>query len=363
MKRINVKKKSYSIDRKLLVISVALTAIGLVAIADVSAPIAIADFYDKYYFVKQQMVWAVVGLAMLVILANVKYTFWEYLAAPLFYASLFLLLLVFVPGLGSYVYGARRWLILGPISFQPSEFVKLSLSLYLAKVVSKDKKIFANFLPIIIVSILVMLQPDLGTTLVLVSIGMAEIFVSGVSLAPYLIAIVISVLSSFLLVITSKYRKARLFTFINQAQDPLQVEYHMRQVLIALGAGGVFGVGLGQSRQKYLFLPQTATDSIFAVIAEETGFVGASLLVVFYLFFVLAVFRISRNAPDKFSQTFSVGVATWLGFQAFLNIGSMVAVVPLTGITLPFISYGGSSLVSVLIAIGIILNISKYAKK
>ena len=174
---------------------------------------------------------------------------------------------------------------------------------------------------------------------------------------------VASAVAGIILIITSDYRRDRLLTFLEQTQDPLGKGYHIRQILFALGSGGIFGVGLGQSRQKYLFLPEAATDSIFAVIAEELGFVGALILIILLLVFIYKALRIVANAPDKFSQVLSAGLITWIGGQIFLNIASMVALVPLTGSPLPFISYGGSSLVTVLIATGILLNISRYESK
>jgi cell division protein FtsW len=192
---------------------------------------------------------------------------------------------------------------------------------------------------------------------------MVQIFVSGIGLIYFFGAIVASTVTGFVLIVASEYRRERLLTFITQTRDPLGRGYHIRQVLFALGTGGFFGLGLGNSRQKYLFLPETATDSIFAVIAEEVGFLGSSILVLIFAFFIFKCFKIAGNAPDKFSKIFTVGIIAWIGGQMFLNIGSMTAVVPLTGIPLPFISYGGSSLVAVLMAVGIILNISKYVPK
>ena len=251
-------------------------------------------------------------------------------------------------------------MFIGPVSFQPSEFAKLSLMIYLAKVASKDKKTLAYFAPIIIVASLILFQPDLGTTIVTVGAGLIQVFVAGVSIFHLAGAGVVSVAGSILLILTSEYRRARLLTFLSQTEDPLGKSYHIRQIILALGAGGLFGVGLGQSRQKYLFLPEAATDSIFAVIAEELGFLGASVVIICFMIFVFRAIRIASLAPDRFSKILASGIAAWIGGQALLNVGSMVAVVPLTGIPLPFLSYGGSSLIMVLAATGILLNISRY---
>jgi cell division protein FtsW len=200
----------------------------------------------------------------------------------------------------------------------------------------------------------------LGTTIIVGAIGMTQIFLSGINLFYFFGAAALGGLAGFLLIVTSSYRKARLLSFLEQTQDPLGRSYHIRQILLALGSGGLFGVGLGQSRQKFLFLPEAATDSIFAIIAEEVGFIGAAVLLVLFALWVYKGLKIVRAAPDKFSQILSAGIVAWIGGQTFLNIGSMVALVPLTGVPLPFISYGGSALVMVLLASGILLNISRH---
>lgn len=363
MARSRLKKQSSAPDKKVLILSIVLTLVGLVAITDASAPTAIREFSDKYYFLKQQAVWVGIGMVLLFLFSQINYKFWKRLAVPIFGIALVFLLLLFIPGLGTRVLGAKRWLILGPFSLQPSEFMKLSLAIYLAKVAASDKKILSYLVPIGLVSFLIMLQPDLGTALVIVGIGLVQMFVAGVNFFYFIAAVFTGGLASFILIITSEYRRDRLLTFFEQTTDPLGKSYHIRQVLLALGSGGLFGVGLGQSRQKYLFLPETATDSIFAVIAEELGFVGASVLLLLLAYFILRGIKIAAGAPDRFSKVLSVGIVTWIGSQVFLNIGSMVALVPLTGIPLPFLSYGGSSIISVLAATGILLNISKHASK
>lgn len=363
MVKVRLKKQTKTLDRKLLLITLLLTGLGLVAVADASAPIALRNFGDRFYFVKQQAVWAVIGVFCLFIFSKIKYTLWERLATPLFFGSIALLVLVLIPGLGIKVLGARRWFSIGPVTFQPSEFVKLFLVIYLAKVASKGMPPLSYFVPPFLMAGLIMLQPDLGTTIVLVGTAMAQIFVSGVSLFHLSAALFFSVLVSTILVFMSGYRRDRLLTFLKQTHDPLGKAYHISQILIGLGAGGFWGVGLGQSRQKYLFLPETATDSIFAVVAEEIGFLGAGVLIIIFSAFILKGMLIARNAPDKFSRVLAVGVVGWIGIQILLNLASMVAVVPLTGIPLPFFSYGGSSLTAALIGTGILLNISKYVEK
>ena len=357
--KVNLKKQTRSIDNKLLYLILILTTLGLIAVADASAPQALNAFGDKYYFVKQQAIWGVFGLVLMFLVSRLKPSFWEKIATPLFIASLLPLIVVLIPGIGTKVLGARRWLIFGPISIQPSELIKLTLAIYLAKVASKDKSSLAYFLPVAGVAALVMAQPDLGTALVILGISFMQIFMSGVNLLHILAAVIGGGGIGFLYAITSQYRRARLLTFLAQSQDPLGRDYHIRQILLALGSGGLFGVGLAQSRQKFLFLPEAATDSIFAIIAEEIGFIGAVALLILLGFFIFKGLKIARDAPDKFSQILGIGIVSWIGGQIILNIGSMVALVPLTGVPLPFFSYGGSALTMILVACGILLGISR----
>lgn len=363
MRRGRLSSQKAKIDKGLLVIVLVLTFIGLLAVADASAPQALNVFADKYYFIKQQLVWVMLGLAALFAATKINYKFWSKIATPLFLFNVLLLILVLIPGVGVKVMGARRWILIGSFYFQPSELIKLSLALFMAKFITSRKPSLYYLAPLVLVGGLIMLEPDLGTTLVIAFSTMAQIFVSGLSIWYFLLAGLAGGLSVFLFIITSSYRRLRLMTFFERTTDPLGRSYHIRQILLALGSGGFFGIGLGQSRQKYLFLPEAATDSIFAVIAEEMGFLGAIVLISLFGLFVYKCFKIIKSAPDDFSKILALGLSVWLGGQALLNMGSVVAIVPLTGIPLPFISYGGSSLVTALTATGILLNISRYATK
>jgi cell division protein FtsW len=361
--RIKLKKQKNNFDKRLLALTLVLTGIGLIAVADASYPQALNYFSDKLYFVKQQAVWALIGIIALFVASKVHYSFWEKISLPLFVISLGFLFLVLLPGIGIKTLGARRWMSLGPVNFQPSEVVKLTLAIYLAKVTAAKKRPLSFFLPLVIIVGLIMKQPDLGTALIVSFIGIIQIFIAGVNFFYIVGAIFLGIALGIPFVLFSDYRRARLMTFLKITQDPLDKAYHIRQVLLALGSGGLFGVGLGQSRQKYLFLPEAATDSIFAIIAEELGFIGASLLIFLFVWFIIRGIRIAKNAPDSFSQVLAVGIVSWIGGQAFLNIGSMVALIPLTGVPLPFLSYGGSALTMTLLSCGILLNISRHAKK
>ena len=363
MGKIRLKKQKRQIDKKLFFYAFTLTTLGLIAVADTSAPVALTVFSDKFYFLKQQVVWGAIGLGALLFVSKIHYSFWQKIALPLFIVNILILILVLIPGIGAKALGARRWIFLGPISFQPSEFAKLALVVYLAKVGARDKTLLAYFLPLLLVGGLIMFQPDLGTTLVILAAGLVQIFISGINLLYFLGAVLVTGLASSLLIYLSEYRRGRFLSFLTQLKNPLGASYHARQILLALGSGGLFGIGLGQSRQKYLFLPEAATDSIFAVIAEEVGFIGALILIILFVAFIFRALKIAQNAPDRFSKILATGIVAWIGGQAFLNMASMAALVPLTGIPLPFISYGGSALTMVLLATGILLNISRYEIK
>lgn len=362
VRKIKFAKQNQSIDRSLLVLIFVFVFVGLIAVADASAPQSLNTYGDKFYLFKEQLVWATGGLITLFVTSKINYKFWEKIATPLFFISLGLLLIVLLPHFGFRALGARRWISAGIFSFQPSEIIKLSLAMFLAKVASKNKNTVSYFAPLVVVCGLIMLQPDLGTALVVSSIGLVQIFVSGVNLIYFLGALIVGAIGTYGLILISPYRKERLLTYFQSERDPLGSSYHIRQVLLGLGSGGIFGVGLGASRQKYLFLPEASTDSIFAVIAEELGLIGAVAIILLFAYFIFKGLTIAVRAPDTFSKVLALGITAWIGGQAFLNIASMVALIPLTGIPLPFISYGGSSLVTVLAACGILLNISKYGQ-
>lgn len=347
-------------DKSLFVLTVVFVLAGLVAVADASAPQAQTYFGDSFFYVRQQIVWAGVGIVAMLVTSFINYKYWERVSVFLFGASLLALILVALPGVGSKFLGARRWLSLGFFSFQPSELVKLSMVVYFASLASSKKSLKAFLLILGLVCGLIMLQPDLGTTIIVASIGLLQIFATGANLLHLAGAIGASAVLGLVMILSSDYRRARLMTYFGSTSDPQGSSYHISQILIALGSGGLFGVGLGQSRQKYLFLPEAATDSIFAIIAEEIGFIGSMFIILGFIFFVYRGITIAQRAPDTFSRLLAVGITCWIGIQAFLNISSMVALTPLTGVPMPFFSYGGTSLTMILVGVGILLNISRY---
>jgi cell division protein FtsW len=360
MRKLKLKKMNESYDKKFFFFVVLFTILGVLLVLNVSGPEAIDKFSDRFYFAKQQLLWGITGIVLMVIVSKINYNFWKNYAVLFFLFAVVLLILVLIPGFGTKILGAKRWLNIGPVGFQPSEFAKIALSIYLAKVASSQKKMISYLAPFIIFVALIMLQPDLGTVIIISAIVFSQIYISGVDIRKMFLLLAAGLLGGFSLIISSAYRRARFVSFLNPLSDTLASSYHIKQILYALGSGGIFGVGLGQSRQKYLFLPEASTDSIFAVIAEEVGFLGSLVLIILFVLFMRECLKIAVNAPDKFSQVLAFGLCAWLAGQTLINLSSMVALTPLTGIPLPFISYGGSALISILVACGILLNISRY---
>lgn len=336
---------------------------GLVMVYNASVVEAMRDFSDKYYYLKNQGLWLILGFLVLFFFSVFPYQRLEKIAPAIFFLNLILLFLVLIPGLGVNVLGARRRINLGFFAFQPAEMIKLTLVLYLSSWLKKEKPLLPFLILIFLILTLIILEPDLGTTVVVVSTALAIYFVAEKTLFKPALLVFLGIISFIFLSFSSSYRRERLLTFINPAKDPLGSSYHIRQVLIALGSGGLFGKGFGQSRQKYAYLPEATTDSIFAIIAEETGFFGSLILILSFLSLSSRGFLIAQRAPCLYSRLVAIGITFWLSFQVLINLSAMVALVPLTGIPLPFISYGGSALVINLAGVGILLNISKFQIK
>lgn len=338
-----------------------LVLFGLLMIYDASSIIAFNIFGDKYHFIKDQLVWVTLGFLALFIFSRLDYHRLFNLALPLLIVALVLLLLVFVPGIGAGAKGANRWIDLGIFNLQPAEFVKLELALYLSAWFSvKEKERFMAFALLIgAVLLLVMLEPDMGTASVILFEAVVIYFLSGGNVKHFLFAAPIVAFAGWLLILIAPYRLARLTSFLNTDKSLQDISYHMKQALIALGNGGLFGLGIGNSLQKFSYLPENITDSIFPIIAEQYGFIGASALILLFVFMIWRGFVIASHARDTFGKLFAAGIVSFIGIQAFLNLGAMTSLVPLTGVPLPFISYGGSALIVDMAAIGILLNISK----
>ncbi len=340
-----------------------LALFGLLIVYDASSVIAFNLFGDKYQYIKDQLVWVLLGFIFLFVFYFIDYRKLFNLALPLLIVALLLLLLVFIPGVGVHALGAKRWINLGFFSLQPAEFVKLVLAIYLAAWFSfKEKgRLLAFSLLMGAVLLLVMLEPDMGTALIILFEAIILYFLSGGSVKHFLIGAPIIGGVGYIYIISAPYRAARLTSFLSLGNSLNDISYHVKQILIALGSGGVFGLGIGNSLQKYAYLPENVTDSIFPIIAEEFGFLGALVLIALFVIVVWRGFFIAMRAKDNFGKLLAAGITSFIGIQIIINLGAMTALFPLTGVPLPFISYGGSALIVDLASVGILLNISKQS--
>lgn len=346
-------------DRWLFFLPLALCTFGLLMIFNASSLIALQVFEDKFHFLKHQAIWMAIGFGAFIFMSHFDYRKLRALAFPGLLASLFLLFVVLIPGIGQEIYGGRRWLNLGFFGFQPAELAKLSLVIYLATLFEKRRELLPFLALTGLVLILILLEPDLGTATLLGATAFCLYFLAGAPMKEILMIGGAGAVVGPLLILLSPYRKKRLLTFLNSSFDPDGASYHVRQILIALGSGGIFGRGLGHSRQKFLFLPEVTTDSIFAIMAEEFGFLGSAALLFAFGFLLYRGIGVALRAKDKFGQLLVGGIVFYIGLQAIVNLGAMVALLPLTGVPLPFISYGGSSLLITLTGLGIVYNVSR----
>ncbi|MEA3511002.1 MAG: putative lipid II flippase FtsW [Actinomycetota bacterium] len=349
----------------LVVPVVMLLIVGLGAMLSASSVISIRETGDHLFYIKRQIIWVGLGLAGLVIFTKIPYRLYRQFAIPIF--------LVAVAGLvatlmfGDVRGGARRWIEVGPLTIQASEFAKLATVILLAAVLAKKNQLLRHLphflLPVIailgVVSALLLLQPDFGTTLLIGASAFAMLIASA---APFGFIVGLGGISGIFAVagaFAMDYRRARITGFLDPFADPLGTGHQAVQSLVALGSGGWFGVGLGASRARWSFLPNAHTDFIFAIIGEETGFVGASLVIVLFAFFAAVGIRIALTAPDTFGRLVAVGIVSWLTLQALVNVGGVIAVLPITGVPLPFVSSGGNAMIVSLAAVGILVNISQ----
>ncbi|EKD78594.1 MAG: hypothetical protein ACD_41C00316G0002 [uncultured bacterium] len=355
-----------------------LLVFGLIMLSSASSVAGFEKFDDPYYFVKRQLLYGVLfGLPMMWILSRVDYHIWKRYAFPFIILNIILLLLVVVPGIGVELLGAQRWINFGGILFQPSELIKLTFLLYLgvwlearqrSRTIHDISTGFAPFMTMVgfLVLMIAGIQKDLGTMVVIAMIAVVAyyvagapwkhlgiIVVSGIGVLLFLVKVLPLFISSF------NYRANRLTVFLNPDLDPLGIGFHINQALLAIGSGGIFGLGLGHSRQKFNYLPEVSTDSIFAVVAEEMGFIIALSVVALYIGIMWQGIQVAKTAPDNFGKIVAAGIITWITFQAVVNIMAMLSLLPLTGIPLPFISYGSTSMATLLAAVGILINISR----
>ena len=349
----------------------ALLLCGLIMILSASSVSSFATYGSSFLFFQRQMLWAVVGLLCFAFFARLDYHRLSGFGYVIFPVVVGLLFAVLIPGVGVVSGGSARWLSFGLFSFQPSEVAKLALVLFAADVFSrKDESTFDSFshtvLPLIpalgILAALVMLQPDLGTTLVLGAIGIGTLFVAGAPISFMSPIVTAGVVVTTIAALAEPYRRARIFAFVNPWADPFNTGYQTIQSLIAVGSGGWLGVGLGASRQKWLYIPNAHTDFIYAILAEETGLLGTFVVLGLFGFLAYMGVRTARRAPDRFGMLLASGITIWIALQALVNIGAVIAALPITGVPLPLVSFGGTSLVVVLVASGILVNIAYQAE-
>ena len=346
-----------------------LVIFGIIILSNASLAISQENFGEPYYYLKHQLFNGLaVGLALFYAGLKIDYKFWKKISLPLLILSIILLLMVFSDNFGFNRGVASRWLNFRGLMFQPAEIVKLFFIFYLAALFEKKKKnikdFHKGFVPFVvilgIISILVAVQPDIGTLGVIAAISIAIYFVAGASISHLFLICLAGTVALFTLVKTASYRMDRFWAFINPEIDPQGISYQINQALIAIGAGGFWGLGYGYGQQKIFYLPEVIGDSIFAIIAEELGFIGGVIIIFLFILLAIRGFTIAKNAPNKFAELTAFGITFWIIFQAFVNIASISGIVPMTGIPLPFISYGGTSLAFSLLGMGVLLNISKY---
>lgn len=349
----------------ILTIPLLFSFLGIFFIFEASAVRSFNLYHDSFYYLKLQAIWFLLGILLMTFLSFFDYHRFYFLAFFLMLITIFLLIFVLIPQFGVHAGGARRWLSFGPFNLQPTELAKFSLVIYLSSwFIHKERKRFFSFLILVgFLTFLIILQPDMGTAVIIFLLSVSLYFLAGFSIGHLLLLFPITVLIFLGLIKFSPYRMARLITFFNPSIDPLGISYHLNQIMISLANGGLFGLGFGASRQKYLFLPEAHTDSIFAIIAEEIGFFGALMTIFLFLFFSYKIFRLMMAAPDRFGRLLTGGIWAFFNWQFFINLAGIVNFLPLTGVPLPFISYGGSNLIVSFAFVGILLNIEKKAKK
>ncbi|WP_297150985.1 putative lipid II flippase FtsW [Thermogemmatispora sp.] len=357
------------IDHWLLIVVLALLCFGLVMVYSASSFISASLYGDASYIFQRELLWAVLGVIAMLVTMHIDYRLWRRFS--LIGMLLALALLVLVLKFGTSAYGATRWLTFGSfISFQPSELVKLVLALYIADWLARKGKQVRTFLYglapfVILVGVvlgLVLLEKDMGTAVIIAVAATAMFFSAGANIAQLLLALACGGLV-FLTQAFRGYRYFRLLGFLNPFRDVTGINLQLYQSLLALGSGGWFGLGLGASRQKTGYLPLPYIDSIFAIIGEELGFIGCVTVMLLFLWLAFRGFRLARRTPDLYGSLLATGITTWLVVQAMINIGSSTASIPYTGVPLPFISFGGSSLVVSMAAVGVLLNISRYVQE
>ena len=356
-----------ALDTSVLLATYVLALVGLVMVFSASGVMAESRFGDATYFLKRQALWLFIGLVALHWVASLPYEIWKSLTPFLLGVTFLLLVLVLVPVLGSEINGARRWFRIAGFSVQPAELCKLAMVLYLAwflvrkedEVRDFTKGVLAPVLVVGLFSFLVLLEPDMGTAVVMVLVLFGVLFVSGARFHHLFGFILVFAPLGYGLIMGSDYRRRRMLSFLDPWEDPENAGFQLTQSFVALGNGGIMGVGLGEGRQKLFFLPEAHSDFVLALVGEELGFLGTALLMGLFVLIVMKGFHIAGRAPDAYGRHLASGVTLLIGIQALINAGVVAGLLPTKGLTLPFVSYGGSSLIVSFVAVGILLSVSR----
>ncbi|WP_202076985.1 stage V sporulation protein E [Caldalkalibacillus salinus] len=355
-------------DFLLIFSTLSILSIGILMVYSASAILSYHKYDDYFFFAKRQLLFAGLGLILMYAVMNIDYWVWKRWAKIGLLMCFALLVLVLIIGVERN--GSKSWLGVGAFSVQPSEFIKICMIIFLAKFLSEHQKKIVEFRrgivpPLFIVFLafgLIMLQPDLGTGTVMVGTSIVMIFIAGARLLHLAGLAMLGLIGFAALVIAAPYRIARITAFLDPWQDPLGAGFQVIQSLYAIGPGGLLGLGLGMSRQKFYYLPEPQTDFIFAILAEELGFIGGTTVLLLFTLLLWRGMKVAITAPDLYGSLLAAGIVSMIAIQVIINIGVVTGMFPVTGITLPFLSYGGSSLTLMLIAVGILLNISRYAR-
>lgn len=368
----NIKETVKSVDTQFLVSIYILLAFGLLMVLSASSPIAYASSatnHDSFYYFKKQLMWACLGTVAMFITANYDYKKLKNWAFPALALSVLLLLLVLVPGIGRKINDARRWIYIGPINFQPSEVAKITTIIFFSYSLSKNYKELSNFgvflmyIGIIgVIALIIMMEPHFSCTMLIAATACILLLVAGAKIKHFMVLGCCALPAIVLLIIKAPYRLARVVTFLDPFEDIQGSGWQIVQSLYAIGSGGIFGAGLGQSRQKYMNIPEPQNDFIFSILAEEFGLLGAILVALMFIFLIVRGIKIALNAPDLFGTLLATGIVAMIAIQAIVNIAVVTSSMPVTGMPLPFFSYGGTALAITMAEMGIVLNISRHQK-
>lgn len=369
--RVRARAREETIVRRTVFMLVGSTAFltvgGIIMVLSASSIVALDQYGSSFVFFERQAAYAVFGTLALLVASRMRYQAWQRLAVPFLCLAIVLLALVLHPSAGVSAYGSSRWISLGPVTIQPSEPAKLALVVFAAAVLARKRKhldepahLALPLLPVTaIVGAMVMLQPDLGTTVILAGSVFLLLFVAGARMRYLATTALVGGAVGMALILSEGYRRVRFLSFLHPGADPRNTGYQLWQSLIALGSGGWFGVGLGASRQKWMYVPNAHTDFIFSILGEELGLVGELVVLLAFGLLIYAGIRIAARAPDAFGRLLAAGIVSWFGLQIVVNLGAVTGLLPITGVPLPLLSYGGSSLVVSLTAVGILVNVAR----